>query len=51
MICRGVDEKVVRLGECGGKEVERSRGYTSALRDPYSSVKEEGDGKVVSAAG
>ena len=34
----GVGEKVVGLSECGGKEVDKSRGYTSALRDPYSAM-------------
>ena len=34
--------------ECGGKEVEKGRGCTGAVRDPYSSMKEGGEGKVVS---
>ena len=38
VICIGVGQKVVGLGECGGKVVE------------YSSMKGGGEGKVVSAA-
>ena len=45
------EEKVIGLGECGGKEVELGRGYTCALRDPYPGMKRRVEGTVVSANG
>ena len=50
VICIGVVEKVVGLGECGGKEVEQGRRYADALSHPYPGMKGEGEGKVISSA-
>ena len=48
IICIGIGEKVVGTGgNVEVKKLKRVRGYTSALRGPYSSMKEEGEGKVI----
>ena len=51
VISIGVGEKVVGIGECRYKDVELSRGYTCALRDPYPGMKRRGESKVVTATG
>ena len=38
IIYTGAGEQFVGLGVCGNKEVEQSRGYTRALRDPCFDV-------------
>ena len=48
IICIRVNENVVGLGKCGEKEVKKSRGYTSSLRDSYSAMKGGRERKVVS---
>ena len=40
----GVGEKVVRLGECGGKKIEKGREYTSSLGVPIAWHERKGRG-------
>ena len=51
VICLGIGEYIIRLEECGGKEVEWGRDNTGTMKNPYPGMKGGGECKFVSAAG